>query len=145
MASARRPRRARELAARYGFRLSGDLEDAIADPAVQAILLATPHSLHVEQVCKVAAAGKPVWCEKPLALTRKEAARAVAAVTAAGVPLGIGNNKRCFASMRELKRVVESGEIGEVLHIEGHFSNEHSTRVSRRLARRSARIPRAPA
>jgi len=93
-------------------------------------LLATPHSLHVEQVCQVAAAGKPVWCEKPLALTRKEAARAVAAVTAAGVPLGSGNNKRCFASMRELKRVVEAGEIGEVLHIEGHFSNEHSTRVS---------------
>src|SRR6185312_5480301 len=120
----------RELAARYGFRLSGDLEDAIADPAVQAILLATPHSLHVEQVCKVAAAGKPVWCEKPLALTRKEAARAVAAVTAAGVPLATGNNKRCFASMRELKRVVDSGAIGEVLHIEGHFSNEHSTRVS---------------
>ena len=120
----------RELAARYGFRLSGDLEDAIADPAVQAVLLATPHSLHVEQVCKVAAAGKPVWCEKPLALTRKDAERAIAAVTAAGVPLGSGNNKRCFASMRELKRVVDSGEIGEVLHIEGHFSNEHSTRVS---------------
>ena len=47
----------RELAARYGFRLSGDLEDAIADPAVQAILLATPHSLHVEQVCQVVRGG----------------------------------------------------------------------------------------
>ena len=110
--------------------MSTDLKDAIADPDVQAILLATPHSLHVEQVRMVAAAGKPVWCEKPLALTRKEAERAVAAVRAAGVPLGSGNNKRCFASMRELKRVVESGEIGKVLHIEGHFSNEHSTRVS---------------
>jgi predicted dehydrogenase len=120
----------RELAARYGFRLSGDLEDAIADPAVQAILLATPHSLHVEQVCKVAAAGKPVWCEKPLALTRAEAERSVAACREAGVLLATGNNKRCFASMRELKRVVDSGAIGEVLHIEGHFSNEHSTRVA---------------
>ncbi|MGC1695722.1 MAG: Gfo/Idh/MocA family oxidoreductase, partial [Pseudolabrys sp.] len=56
--------------------------------------------------------------------------RAVAAVRVAGVPLGSGNNKRCFASMRELKHVVESGEIGKVLHIEGHFSNEHSMRVS---------------
>jgi predicted dehydrogenase len=56
--------------------------------------------------------------------------RAVAAVRSAGVPLGSGNNKRCFASMRELKRVVDSGEIGKVLHIEGHYSNEHSTRVS---------------
>ena len=52
------PELARELAAKHGFRLSTDLKDAIADPEVQAILLATPHSLHVEQVRMVAAAGK---------------------------------------------------------------------------------------
>jgi predicted dehydrogenase len=124
------PELARELAAKHGFRLSTDLKDAIADPEVQAIMLATPHSLHVEQVRMVAASGKPVWCEKPLALTRTEAERAVAAVRAANVPLGSGNNKRCFASMLELKRVVDSGAIGKIMHIEGHFSNEHSTRVS---------------
>lgn len=124
------PELARELAAKHGFRLSTDLADAIADPEVQAILLATPHSLHVEQVRMVAAAGKPVWCEKPLALTRKEAERAVAAVREKNLPLGSGNNKRCFASMRELKRVVDSGALGKIMHIEGHFSNEHSTRVA---------------
>jgi predicted dehydrogenase len=124
------PELARELAKRHGFHLSTDLADAIADPDVQAVLLATPHSLHVEQVRMVAAAGKAVWCEKPLALTRAEAERAVAAVRQAGVVLGSGNNKRCFASMRELKRIVDGGEIGGILHIEGHFSNEHSTRVS---------------
>jgi predicted dehydrogenase len=124
------PELARALAAQHGFRLSTDLKDAIADPEVQAVMLATPHSLHVEQILMVAAAGKPVWCEKPLALTRAEAERAMAAVRAAGVPFGTGNNKRCFASMRELKRVVDSGMIGKILHIEGHFSNEHSTRVS---------------
>ncbi len=124
------PEPAGELARRHGFRLSTDLTDAIADPEVQALLLATPHSLHVEQVRMVAAAGKAVWCEKPLALTRAEAECAVAAVRQAGVALGSGNNKRCFASMRELKRVVDGGEIGKLLHIEGHFSNEHSTRVS---------------
>jgi len=42
---------------------------------------------------------------------------------------GLGNNKRCFASMRELKRIVAEGTIGEVLHLEGHYSNEHSVRV----------------
>ena len=66
--------------------------------------------------------GKPVWCEKPLALTRAEAERAVAAVRAAGVPLGSGNNKRCFASMRELKRVVESGELGNDPAYRGRIS-----------------------
>jgi predicted dehydrogenase len=124
------PEIGRELAARYNFRLSTDLKDAIADPEVDAVLLATPHSLHVEQVLMVAAAGKPVWCEKPLALTRAEAERAVAATRKAGVVLASGNNKRCFASMRELKRVVDAGALGQILHIEGHFSNEHSTRVS---------------
>jgi predicted dehydrogenase len=107
----------RAFATQHGFRLSTDLADALADPEVQAVFLATPHSLHVPQIEAVSRAGKPVWCEKPLALTHKDAARAVAAC------------KRCFASMRELKRVVVSGELGDILHIEGHFSNEHSTRV----------------
>ncbi len=120
----------RDFAAQHGFKLSTEFLDAVADPQVQAVFLATPHSLHVQQVLAVAQAGKPVWCEKPLALTRAEAARAVAACRDAKVPLGSGNNKRCFASMRELKRVVESGALGDILHIEGHFSNEHSTRVS---------------
>jgi len=123
------PDEVHDFAKQQGFRLSTDLADVLADPEVQAVFLATPHSLHVAQVEAVAATGRAVWCEKPLALTRREAARAVEACAKAGVPLGSGNNKRCFASMRELARVVKSGEIGEVMHIEGNFSNEHSTRV----------------
>ncbi|MEX2033916.1 MAG: Gfo/Idh/MocA family oxidoreductase [Xanthobacteraceae bacterium] len=119
----------RAFATQHGFRLSTDLADALADREVQAVFLATPHSLHVPQIEAVTRAGKPVWCEKPLALTRKDAERAVAACRKAGVPLGSGNNKRCFASMRELKRLVDGGMLGDILHIEGHFSNEHSTRV----------------
>lgn len=118
-----------DFAKAKGFQLSTDFEEAVADPRVQAVFLATPHSLHVQQIAAVAAAGKPVWCEKPLALTRAEAARAVAATQKAGVPFALGNNKRCFSSMRELKRAVADGTIGEVLHIEGNFTNEHSTRV----------------
>ena len=118
-----------DFAKTYGFELSTDFDDAIADPRVKAVFLATPHSLHVEQIAAVAALGKPVWCEKPLALTRAPAERAIAACVKAGVPFALGNNKRCFASMRELKRVVVEGVIGEVMHVEGHFSNEHSTRV----------------
>ena len=119
----------RSFASQHGFKLSTDIADAVADPAVQAVFLATPHSLHVPQIEAVARAGKPVWCEKPLALTRAEAARAVAACRKAGVVLGSGNNKRCYASMHELKRVTESGALGDILHGEAHFSNEHSTRV----------------
>ncbi len=119
----------RDFAATKGFELSTEFEDAIQDSRVQAVFLATPHSLHVGQISAVAAARKAVWCEKPLALTRAEAARAVAATKKANVPFALGNNKRCFSSMRELKRVVADGIIGEVLHVEGNFTNEHSTRV----------------
>jgi predicted dehydrogenase len=124
------PETVRDFAARQGFRLSTAFEDAIADPLVEAVFLATPHSLHVGQVVAAAEAGKHVWCEKPLALTRQEARRAVEACRRAGVVLATGFNKRCFASMRELKRLVDSGALGDILHVEGHYCNEHSTRVS---------------
>jgi predicted dehydrogenase len=124
------PEQVADFAATHGFTLGTEFEEAVADRQVQAVFLATPHSLHVKQIEAVAAAGKPVWCEKPLALTRGEAARAVDACRKAGVVFALGNNKRCFPSMRELKRVVADGVIGEVLHVEGHYSNEHSTRVT---------------
>lgn len=128
-AVARHPEPAREFAADCGLVLSSQIGDATADPRVDAVFLATPHSLHVDQVVAAAKAGKAVWCEKPLALTRAEAVRAVAACRDAGVPLGCGYNRRCFASMRELRRIVEGGTLGDILHIEGHFSNDYSTRV----------------
>ena len=119
----------RDFAATHGFALSTEFADVVADPRIHAVVLATPHSLHVDQIVAVAAAGKPVWCEKPLALTLTQAERAVAACRKAGIVLALGNNKRCFPSMTALRRVVAEGQIGEVLHIEAHFCNEHSTRV----------------
>src|SRR6185312_7184894 len=113
----------REFADAKGFELSTEFEEAVADPRVQGVFLATPHSLHIRQIEAVAAAGKPVWCEKPLALTRGEAERAVTACRKAGVVFGLGNNKRCFPSMLELKRLIASGTLGEVLHVEAHFCN----------------------
>src|SRR6185437_10769258 len=68
------PELVRDFAAAKGFELSTEFEEAVTDPRVKAVFLATPHSLHIPQIEAVAAAGKPVWCEKPLALTRAEAA-----------------------------------------------------------------------
>lgn len=118
----------REYAKAKGFKLSATLEEALADPAVQAVVLATPHSLHADQVVQVARAGKAVFCEKPLSLIRADAERAVAACKTAKVPLGVGQNKRFWPSMAELRRVVASGALGQILHVEGHYSNEHSSK-----------------
>jgi predicted dehydrogenase len=114
------------LAEKYGFTLTDDLERALADPRVQAIVLATPHSLHTDQIVRVAQAGKPVFCEKPFALKRADAERSVAACARAGVALGVGTNKRFWPSMVELRRVVASGALGRTMLIEGHYSNENS-------------------
>jgi predicted dehydrogenase len=114
------------IAEANGFTLSDDLEKALADKRVEAVVLATPHSLHADQIVRVAAAGKPVFCEKPLTLKRADAERAVAAVKKAGVAIGVGQNKRFWPSMVELRRVVASGALGRVMHIEGHYSNENS-------------------
>ena len=114
------------IAEANGFTLSDDLEQALADQRVEAVVLATPHSLHADQIVRVAAAGKPVFCERPLALKRADAERAVGAVRKAGVPIGVGQNKRFWPSMVELRRVVANGVLGRVMHIEGHYSNENS-------------------
>ncbi len=123
------PESVADFAAKHRFRLSAELETALADPDVAVVFLATPHSLHVPQALAVAHAGKHLWCEKPLALRRNEAERIVTACSRANVVLATGLNKRWFSSMRELERIVRSGEIGELLHLEGHYCNEHSTRV----------------
>lgn len=123
----RRPDAAREFAQLHGMQVTTELADALCDPAIGAIVLATPHSLHAEQVVAAARAGKPVFCEKPLTLTQADARRAIDACRDARVPLGLGHDKRFFPSMVELKRRVDSGQLGEILHVEGHFSNE-STR-----------------
>jgi predicted dehydrogenase len=114
------------IAEANGFTLSDDLEKALADPKVQAVVLATPHSLHADQIIRVAGAGKPVFCEKPLTLKRTDAERAIAACRKASVPIGVGQNKRFWPSMVELRRVAKSGELGTIMHIEGHYSNENS-------------------
>ena len=126
-AVARRPDSVREFATRHGLELSSRLEDALVDPRVNAVVLATPHSLHVDQAVAAARAGRAVFCEKPLALTRSEAQRVVAACREAGVVLATGQDKRHWPSMRELAKVVAGGRLGEILHIEGNFSNETST------------------
>jgi len=104
--------------------LVGGLEAVLADPGIDAVVLASPHSLHCQQIIAAAAAGKAVFCEKPLTLTKADAERAIRACREAGVVLGIGTDKRFFPAVAELLRLAKNGELGEILHLEAHFSNE---------------------
>jgi predicted dehydrogenase len=100
------------------------LAEALADKSIKAVALATPHTQHVDEVIAIAHAGKHVFCEKPLALTREGTTRAIAACRDAGVVLGIGTDKRYFPAIAEVIRLVESDELGPLIHVEGNFSNE---------------------
>jgi predicted dehydrogenase len=106
------------FATAQGFTLYHTYEEALADPRVQAVVLATPHSLHSPQVIAAARAGKHVFCEKPFALTQADAAAAVAATQAATVTLGLGYNRRFHPEMTKLREQVRRGELGTILHIE---------------------------
>jgi predicted dehydrogenase len=121
---------ARSFCAEHNLDLTGDFGAALADPAIDAVLLATPHSLHLPQVIAAASAAKHLFCEKPLALRRDHAAQMFDACRTAGVVLAVGHNRRFWPSMRALRDIVSSGELGTILHIEGHNSNQNSEAIT---------------
>jgi predicted dehydrogenase len=121
---------AQDFCAEHGLELTAGLEAVLADPSIGAVLLATPHSLHRPQVMACAAARKHVFCEKPLALCRTDAARMFDACRKAGVTLAVGHNRRFWPAMAALRETVASGELGAILHIEGHNSNENSLNIT---------------
>lgn len=118
----RRVERAQAFASAKGFPLGADYAAVLADPAIDAVILATPHSLHADQVVAAAAAGKQIFCDKPFTLDKASAERAVVAAKAAGVTLSIGFNRRFLPGFQELHRLLEGGDLGKLLHAEAHFS-----------------------
>ena len=117
------------FAEEHGLAFSTDFASVLADPAIDAVILCTPHRLHAEQVPAVAGAGKHVFCEKPLALTRADAERSVAACREAGVVLGIGHERRYEPAIEELRRILGEGALGTIMHVEANFSHDKLAEV----------------
>jgi predicted dehydrogenase len=109
---------ARQFASEHKLDLRASYEDIISDPDIDAVVLVTPNSMHSAQTIAAAEHGKHVFCEKPFALTRADAAAAVAAVEAAGVTLGVGYNRRLHPEISKLRELINSGELGTILHCE---------------------------
>ena len=121
---------ARGFCAEHHLDLTDNLNDVLGDRTIDAVLLATPHSQHIDQVIVSAAAGKQIFCEKPLALRRDHAERMFAACRDAGLVLAVGHNRRFWPSMQALRAITTSGELGTILHVEGHNSNESSEKIT---------------
>ncbi len=108
--------------AAHGGKIFPSFEAVLADKNVDAVLLATPHSLHWKQIIAAAEAGKHVFCEKPFTLTVDTGAKAIAECKKRGVVLGVGHNRRYMESVHKLKAIIDAGELGTVLHVDANYS-----------------------
>lgn len=115
---------ANPAAAIAGIPFSTDYDEALRDPAVEGVVLCTPHSLHTGQIVRAASAGKHVFCEKPLSLSRADVLRAVKACNENRVALAVGHEKRFEPPIREVMRMARAGELGTPLQIEANFSQD---------------------
>jgi predicted dehydrogenase len=115
---------ARTLCDEKGVNLTTNYSDALADPEVEAVVLATPHALHGAQIEAAVAAGKHVFCEKPLALTKAGAEKAVRLCRDAGLVLGMGHERRWEPPVAELLARADAGDFGRIHQIEANFSHD---------------------
>lgn len=107
-------RAAAERAAAGGAAVVDGVDAVLAHPGVDAVLIASPTTRHAEQVAAAAAAGKAIFCEKPVALDLAETVAAMRAVERAGVPFQIGFNRRFDPGYAGVARGVREGAIGKV-------------------------------
>lgn len=121
--AARNPDKHRDFEKETGIPLLDSFEDVLKDPEVDAVVICTPHSQHEEQFFAALEAGKQIFCEKPLSLTKESAQRMVQAAADAGLVMGLGHERRFESTMEEIARLVKSGELGTELHAESNFSH----------------------
>jgi myo-inositol 2-dehydrogenase / D-chiro-inositol 1-dehydrogenase len=102
---------AERLAVRHGAKI-GNQDEALADPAVDAVVIASSTDTHADLVEAAARAGKAIFCEKPLDLDRRRAEACVTVVRECGVPLMVGFNRRFDPHFAKLEREISAGRIG---------------------------------
>ncbi|MDQ0861322.1 inositol 2-dehydrogenase [Bacillus sp. V2I10] len=92
--------------------LTTDYHELLNDPVIQAIFICSPTNTHADIIKEAAAAGKHIFCEKPVSFSVEETEEALAAVEKAGVKLQVGFNRRFDPNFRKIRTLVQQGEIG---------------------------------
>ena len=95
-------------------RASSDIEAAMNDPSVEAVMIVTPTDTHANLIQMAAKAGKAIWCEKPIALTLEETQKTLKVVEDAGVPCQIGFQRRFDPGYIRAKELIEAGKLGKL-------------------------------
>ena len=120
----RNPATEADFAREQKIEIISDYAKVLKDPGIQGVVLCTPHTLHTDQIVAAAEAGKHVFCEKPLSMTRADVLRAISAVKANKVALAVGHERRFEPPILDLMRTIKSGELGTPLQIEANFSQD---------------------
>src|SRR5580704_923847 len=115
----------------HPFKLSHSLDDALSDRRIEGVVLATPHALHEQQALSVIAAGKNLFCEKPLTMTSEGAKRVVSACRRAGKVLGVGHERRFEPAFEEVQRLVSEGALGKILLMDANVSHDNFRRLAK--------------
>lgn len=110
------PASVNEFAQSYGCRTYLDWRALVADTGVDVVVIATPHYLHTEIALEAARTGKAILLEKPMAGTFEESEAIAAGVTAAGVFCAVGFVNRFARAYQTAKQILDSGELGRVVH-----------------------------
>ncbi len=106
------------FAKQHSLQIAPSFEAVLSDPKIDAVVLATPPSGHLQQIKAAAAAGKHVYCEKPFTFSKQEAEEAVEAVRKAKRTVGVGYNRRFHPEMIKLRDRIRAGDLGVVEHVE---------------------------
>ena len=114
--------RTTEAKARFGFeRTAADFRHVIKDESVHVVNIAAPNSMHLEIVEAAAAAGKHIFCEKPVGRNPSETKAIYAAAQQTGVLTGVGYNYRWAPVVQYARRLVSDGKLGTLTHYRGRF------------------------
>jgi 1,5-anhydro-D-fructose reductase (1,5-anhydro-D-mannitol-forming) len=121
-----------QRAAPYGARVWNSLDEALSDPAVDAVYVATPVFLHAPQTIQSLRAGKHVLCEKPMAMNEAEARSMVQMAEESGSTLGVAYYRRTYPKVQRAKQLLNAGAIGKPVLAEltshGWFDEKESSR-----------------
>ena len=118
----RMPSKVADYAEKVGLRLYESLDRLLEDDDLDAVVLASPHTMHFRQILAAAEAGKHVYCEKPFSLRGTEAQVSLQALAANGLKVAVGHDRRFYPNTAALKRMIDAGELGRMVQIEGNFS-----------------------
>ncbi len=116
---------ARKLGAGFGVAtIATDYREILRDPDVDAVHILTPNALHFSMAKEALEAGKHVACEKPVTTTVEEAEELVALADKKGLRNCVCHNLRYYPMVQQMRRMAEAGELGEILSVQGGYSQD---------------------